>query len=210
MSITITTLVLGPLDNNTHIITDQDTMESVVIDPSFEQEQIIRVAEMNGWKLKQIWITHGHFDHLAGARPLSLSFVPQLPIGIHPDDLGLWRDKGRALQFGFNINTGNDPELSFKHGQVMMLGRHHVEIRHTPGHSAGHVTFYIPSAGCALCGDVIFAGSIGRTDLPGGDFDTLIRSIREQILTLSPETRLLCGHGPETSVQEEIASNPFL
>ena len=209
MSLSIIPLVLGPLENNSYILADTEIKIAVIIDPSFEHETIINTAINHGLMIQQIWITHGHFDHLAGARPISSEFTPSIPIGLHPFDLDLWKNNGGAAAFGFDVVTGDNPEISFTHCQILKIGNHSVELRHTPGHTRGHVTFYIPDAGAAICGDVIFANSIGRTDLPGGDYATLIKSIQEQIFTLPPQTRLLCGHGPDTTVEAEMAHDPF-
>jgi hydroxyacylglutathione hydrolase len=109
-----------------------------------------------------------------------------------------------------HIDPGPEPTIDLKHGQILRLGGNQFEVRHAPGHTQGHVMFYCPAEIVLFCGDVIFEGSIGRTDLPGGDFDTLISSIRSQILSLPDNTRLLSGHGPETTVGMERRSNPYL
>jgi hydroxyacylglutathione hydrolase len=108
------------------------------------------------------------------------------------------------------IDPTPKPNVQLKHGQILALGKHEFEVRHTPGHTPGHVVFYSAAEKLLFCGDVIFWGSIGRTDLPGGSFDTLMRSINEQILSLPNDTRLLSGHGGETTVGSERRTNPFL
>jgi hydroxyacylglutathione hydrolase len=138
------------------------------------------------------------------------SFSPPPPVALHPADAVLWRMQGGAPLFGFHIDPGPEPTVDLFHGQILRLGRYQLEVRHAPGHTAGHVVFCCLGERVAFCGDVIFRGSIGRTDLPGGDYDTLMDSIREQILTLPDETRLLSGHGPETTVGLERGWNPFL
>lgn len=113
--------------------------------------------------------------------------------------------------FGLHTPPQPEPTLFFEDGQILRIGSFQVEVRHCPGHSSGgQVIFYIPQAAAAFCGDVIFEGSIGRTDFPGGSYETLIHSIRTRILTLPPETRLYSGHGPDTTVAKETAENPFL
>lgn len=211
MALEIVTLQLGPMDNNTYLIADRETGQAVVIDPSFDSEQAVQEANQRGWTLNAVWLTHAHFDHIAGVKAVVESSDPPLPVGLHPLDLPLWQQAGGARMFGLeNIETGSDPQITFAHGQMLQLGSSTVEIRHTPGHTRGHVVLYSPEDAVVFCGDVIFFRGIGRTDLPGGDHATLIRSIREQILPLPAHTRLLSGHGPETTVGEEAAENPFL
>jgi hydroxyacylglutathione hydrolase len=210
MTLEIINFVLGPLENNSFLLADIDVKQAVVIDPSFDSQAIIKKAQNLGWAIQQIWITHAHFDHLAGARPVANAFHPPLPVGLHPLDFDLWKTGGGGSNFGFLINTGSLPEIQFNHGQNLKVGNHVIEVRHTPGHTRGHVTFYAPDAGAAFCGDLIFSGSIGRTDLPGGDIHQLFQSIDQQIFTLQSKTRLLCGHGPETTVEIEMKTNPYL
>jgi glyoxylase-like metal-dependent hydrolase (beta-lactamase superfamily II) len=129
---------------------------------------------------------------------------------MHPDDLPVWRAGGGGRSFGFSIDPGPDPSVPLVHGQLLHLGDETLEVRHTPGHSPGHVVFYSPTAGVLFCGDLIFHRSVGRTDLPGSSAQKLVHSIHTQVYTLPPATRLLCGHGPDTTVAEEIAENPFV
>jgi glyoxylase-like metal-dependent hydrolase (beta-lactamase superfamily II) len=118
--------------------------------------------------------------------------------------------QGGAPFFGMRIDPGPRPSIDLEHGQMLPIGAYTFEVRHAPGHTPGHVIFYCAAERVAFCGDVIFSGSIGRTDLPGGSFDILMRSIKTQVLTLPDETRLFSGHGPQTSVGQERAENPFL
>ena len=210
MALEIITLQLGPMDNNSYLIADRQTKQAVAVDPSFESDRILQAAEQRGWTLTAVWLTHAHFDHIAGVKTVSEAYTPPLPVGLHPQDLPLWQQAGGARNFGIAIETGPNPEISFAHGQTLHLGESTLEVRHTPGHTPGHVVLYSPEDGVVLCGDLVFYRGVGRTDLPGGDHGTLLRSIREQILPLPPQTRLLSGHGPETTVEEEAAENPFL
>ena len=114
------------------------------------------------------------------------------------------------MLFGLKIDPGPEPTIDLEHGQILHLGRYRFEVRHAPGHTPGHVMFYCAEQKVLFCGDVIFQGSIGRTDLPGGDYQTLMNSIRTQVLSLPEDTRLLTGHGPETTVGLERRYNPFL
>jgi hydroxyacylglutathione hydrolase len=210
MSLKIFSYVLGPIQNNTYMLANTDSKEAVVIDPALGSELLVEKARQNKFQIKAIWITHGHFDHFAGASVLSRAFTPELPIGIHPDDIDLWRSGGGAYEFGFDVDLSAAPTFFFSHGQQLSLGKYRIDVRHIPGHSRGHVIFYAADAGAALVGDVIFQRSIGRTDLPGGDYDTLVDGIRAHVFTLPPHTRLLPGHGPDTTVEEERQENPYL
>ena len=202
--------VLGPLENNTYLVVDSESNEAVAVDPSFDSEIVLSEIRQQGWQLTQIWLTHAHFDHIVGVKTLASSADPPIPVGLHPGDLVLWKQNGGAPSFGVKIERGPEPSLFFAHGQILHVGNLTLEVRHTPGHTRGHVVFVCHSAGFALCGDLIFNNGVGRTDLPGGDANALINSIRTQILTLPPTTRLYSGHGPETTVGDEIKKNPFL
>ena len=206
----IITFVLGPVQTNTYLIADPETGEAVVIDPAWDGKSLASEAQQRGWRIGSIWLTHAHFDHLGGAGEAADHSSPPPPVALHPADYPLWRAQGGAPLFGMRIDPGPEPTIDLQHGQVLKLGRNVFEVRHTPGHTPGHVVFYCPGERVVFCGDVIFAGSIGRTDLPGGDFSTLVDSIRTQILSLPDDTRLLSGHGPESTVATERAYNPFL
>jgi glyoxylase-like metal-dependent hydrolase (beta-lactamase superfamily II) len=132
------------------------------------------------------------------------------PVALHPADYPLWRMQGGAPLFGMRIDPRPEPTVELKPGMVMRLGPVTFEVRHTPGHTPGHVIFYCPQAGIAFCGDVIFRNSIGRTDLPGGSHAALLNSIQSQVLSLPDDTKLYSGHGEVTTVGEERIGNPFL
>jgi hydroxyacylglutathione hydrolase len=210
MPLTIHTLVLGPLENNTYLAADEQTREAVVIDPSFGSEAVAAEVRRRNYRLKGIWLTHAHFDHLAGVQQLQAEFNQELTIGLHPSDIPLWNRAGDAALFGFILKPGPEPHIRFNHGQLLTLGQATFEVRHTPGHSPGHVIFSCEEAGAVLCGDLIFQMGVGRTDLPGGDYATLLESINTQVLSLPLETRLLSGHGPETTIAAELANNPYI
>jgi glyoxylase-like metal-dependent hydrolase (beta-lactamase superfamily II) len=206
----IVSFVLGPVQTNSYLVADPGTGEAVAIDPAWNGKTIAIEAQRRGWRIGSLWLTHAHFDHLGGAGETADSTDPPPPVALHPDDYLLWRAQGGAPLFGLRIDPGPEPTIDLQHGQILRLGGSTFEVRHAPGHTAGHVIFYCSGAKVAFCGDVIFAGSIGRTDLPGGDYATLMNSIRTQVLTLPDDTRLLSGHGPETSVGVERIYNPFL
>jgi hydroxyacylglutathione hydrolase len=206
----IVLFTLGPVMTNTYLIADDETGESVVIDPADEGKRIVNEAKKRGWRIGSIWLTHAHFDHLGGAAGVADAVNPPPPVALHADDYSLWRIQGGAAFFGMRIDPGPEPTIELHHGQVLHLGNHQLQVYHAPGHTQGHVMFHNPAEDILFCGDVVFQGSIGRTDLPGGDFSTLINSIHTQVLTLPDETRLLTGHGPETTVGEERKYNPFI
>jgi hydroxyacylglutathione hydrolase len=203
-------MVLGPVETNSYLAADTQTQEAVVIDPAWDGHIIAREAQRRGWRITGIWLTHAHFDHIAGVSGIVEHVQPAPPVAMHPADLPLWESQGGAPFFGMRINPGPRPSLSLSHAQLLRLGGYSFEVRYAPGHTPGHVVFYCAAEKLVFCGDVIFMSGIGRTDLPGGSYQTLIRSIQEQILSLPDETRLLSGHGPETTVGKERQDNPFL
>lgn len=213
MKLEFVQFTLGPMGNNVYLLADIVSKKAVVIDPSFGSESLLKYAEEKDWALGQIWLTHAHFDHIGGVNQIARAFNPPLPIGLHPDDADWYQQEGGAGQFGLSIAQPPPVSICFEHGMGLSLeknGQVVVEVRHAPGHSPGHVMFYCESLGVLFCGDVIFRGSIGRTDLPGGDMSILLETINREILTLPDNTRLLPGHGPESTVGFERAHNPFL
>jgi glyoxylase-like metal-dependent hydrolase (beta-lactamase superfamily II) len=206
----VISFVLGPVATNTYLIADDSTGEAAVIDPAWDGEMISAEAQHRGWRIEQIWITHAHFDHIAGVGAVLAACKPPVTLALHPADLPLWRMKGGAELFGIRLEATAQPDVLLQPGQILRVGQFEFEVRHTPGHSAGHVIFYCAAESLAFCGDTVFASSIGRTDLPGGDEETLIESIRRQILTLPDDTRLLGGHGEETCVGIEKRTNLYL
>ena len=206
----IVTMTLGPAQTNAYLVADSTTRDAAVIDPSWDGELILSEARSRGWRIAHLWYTHAHFDHLGGAGAIADALNPLPLVALHPDDHVLWRSGGGGAVFGFDIDPGPEPTIDLVQGQILRLGNVVFEVRFTPGHTRGHCIFYVADSGVCFCGDLIFAGSVGRTDLPGGDFATLERSIREQVFTLPDDTRLLSGHGPETTVGREKRSNPFV
>jgi glyoxylase-like metal-dependent hydrolase (beta-lactamase superfamily II) len=202
--------VLGPVATNTYLVADTATQEAVVIDPAWDDPLVLDAITRHAWQLRQIWITHAHFDHTSGTDQLVKHINPAPLIALHPADLPIWQSGGGAAWFGLQTPALPTPTLQLSHAQVLSLGEARFEVRHVPGHSPGHVVFYCQAEGVLFCGDTVFWGSIGRTDLPGSDGGLLLRKIREEILTLPEDTRILSGHGEETSVGQEKRWNPFL
>lgn len=206
----IITYALGPVLTNSYLVADDKSGEAIVIDPADEGHLIVADAEEKGFKINAVWLTHAHFDHLGGVSEVVSDLGCDPPVALHPDDMPLWRAQGGAPFFGMQIDPGPVPTVSLTEGEILKVGSYRFEVRHAPGHTPGHVIFYCASESVLFCGDVIFQYSIGRTDLPGGEYDTLMQSIHMKILTLPDNTRLLPGHGPETSVGAEKISNPYL
>ncbi len=205
----IAAFTLGPVQTNSYLIADTETKTAAVIDPAWDGHLIAAEAARRGWQIAHVWLTHAHFDHLGGVAAVVSGTTPHPPVALHPKDYGLWQQQGGAPLFGLHIEPGPEPSLNLEHGAKLHLGALAFEVRYAPGHTPGHVMFYCPAHNLLFCGDVVFQGSIGRTDLPGGDYDTLMSSIQTQVLTLPDETRLLSGHGPETTVGVERKHNPF-
>lgn len=206
----IVTFTLGPASTNAYLIAEKETGQAAVIDPAWDGRVILLEAKKHNWQIGELWYTHAHFDHIGGAAEIAAGLNLQPAVALHPADRPLWQVKGGAMLFGFNIDPGPEPSIELTHGNILHLGNTEFEVRHAPGHTPGLVVFYCALENICFCGDLIFQGSVGRTDLPGGDWETLERSIREQIYTLPDGTRLLSGHGPETTVRWEKHSNPFV
>jgi glyoxylase-like metal-dependent hydrolase (beta-lactamase superfamily II) len=207
----IVSFTLGPAQTNAYLVADSETKEAAVIDPSWDGHIILAEAQKRSWRIGHLWYTHAHFDHIGGAAAIADALGGPLPlVALHPDDHVLWRAGGGGGLFGFDIDPGPEPTIDLVHAMKLRLGSVEFEVRFTPGHTPGHCILYVASGSVCFCGDLIFAGSVGRTDFPGGDWDALVKSIKEQVFTLPDDTRLLSGHGPETTVGEEKKSNPFV
>jgi glyoxylase-like metal-dependent hydrolase (beta-lactamase superfamily II) len=204
------TLILGPVSTNCYIIADSDSGEAAVIDPAWDGRAILLEAQKLGWKISQLWYTHAHFDHFGGAADLAKALNTPPIVALNSLDHELWENQGGAPYFGMQIDPGPKPMINLIHGQVLRLGKTEFEVRHTPGHTPGHVVYYCTNDSLLFCGDLIFHGSVGRTDLPGGDWEMLSSSIMEQVFTLPDETQLLSGHGEKSTVGEEKRKNPFV
>jgi hydroxyacylglutathione hydrolase len=206
----IVSFTLGPAQTNAYLVADSETGDAAVIDPAWDGHIILEAAQKRGWRIAHLWYTHAHFDHIGGAGAIADALNPLPLVALHPNDHVLWRAGGGGAMFGFDIDPGPEPTIDFYDGQILKLGNVGFEVRFTPGHTTGHCILYVTSAGICFCGDLIFAGSVGRTDFPGGSWEQLEESIRNQVYTLPNDTRLLSGHGPETTVGEEKQTNPFV
>ncbi|MDT8436481.1 MAG: MBL fold metallo-hydrolase [Gemmatimonadota bacterium] len=198
---------VGAFQSNCHLVRDAAGGAVVIVDPGAEPERI--AARIAAWDMEPaaILLTHAHLDHIGGVGALVDRFG--IPVYLHPDDLPIYEAAPQhAAMFGLRLDPQPAPDRELRDGQRLAFGDLALEVRHAPGHSPGGVV--LAGEGLAFVGDCVFAGSIGRTDLPGGDARALLASIRERILTLPGGTILHTGHGPATTVAREAASNPFL
>jgi len=203
---------VNPLQENTLLISDE-TGECVFVDPGFyfpvEHDEIKNYISENNLKPVMIANTHCHFDHIMGVEFIRQEY--NIPFVAHPDD-AFWVKKAidQGKMFGFDMKPVNPPDSFFSENEKLKFGNTEFDIIHIPGHSPGHVVFYSGKEKILIGGDVLFHGSIGRSDLPGGDQATLISGIKEKLFKLPDETKVYCGHGPETTLGFEKESNPFL
>ena len=200
-----------PFRQNCTILFDGDTKTGVVIDPGGDVETIQAAIEQLGVTIEAIWITHGHIDHAGGAMDLKDALGVEI-VGPHRDDeplLGALSEQARMFGLAGTIRDCT-PDRFLSEGDTVSFGEHRFEVFHTPGHAPGHVIFVHRQARFAILGDVLFNGSIGRTDLPGGDHQTLLASIRDKVLPLGDDVGFLCGHCPASRIGDERRSNPFL
>ena len=204
------TIPVTPFQQNCSLVWCNQTLQAAVIDPGGDLDLILAQVAKRHLKLEQIWLTHAHIDHAGGAAELARRL--NLPIiGPHPGDQ-FWidglADQGRMFQFpGAEVFT---PTRWLHDGATVQLAQHTLNVRHCPGHTPGHVVFHSPEMNRAFVGDVLFAGSIGRTDFPQGDHATLIASITERLWPMGDETVFIPGHGPESTFGQERRSNPYV
>jgi len=185
-------LTVGPLMSNCYVLGDEKSGQGVVIDPGGDAELIAQTLNENGLTLTSIINTHGHWDHTGGNTTLkSLA-------------------GGRILMHAADSNQGFAPDGYLIEGDRIQFGPYELEVLETPGHSPGGISLYLPEAGVVFVGDLLFAGSIGRTDIAGGSFSTLIQAVKDKIFPLPDQTTVLPGHGPMTTVGQEKQFNPFL
>lgn len=200
-----------PFQQNCTLIWDDESMKGVVIDPGGDVERIVSAIEEVGITVEEILLTHGHIDHAGGAEELKRRLKVEIT-GPHRDDRQLLEGiASQAEMFGVPGSAANAyPDRWLEEGDTVSIGGHEFEVFHCPGHAPGHVVFFNREARFAHVGDVLFRGSVGRTDLPGGDHSALIASIKEKLLPLGDDITFICGHGPGGNFGEERRTNPFL
>lgn len=199
----------GPLDVNTYVLTDEKSKEAILIDVGGSFQTIKKELDKYGFKIKFVLNTHGHFDHVLGEIEIQENF-PQIPICIHKDDTSHFSRLEQELQmWGFNTNTpALKPSLYIDENTELLLGSQKINILYTPGHSKGSLSYYID--GKLFSGDTLFYRSIGRTDFYDGNYNELINSIKDNLLTLPENTIVFPGHGPSTNIKDEKSLNPYL
>jgi hydroxyacylglutathione hydrolase len=203
----VTRLVVGPLQVNCYIVADEKTRQAIVIDPGDDGEKVLDAVREQGLAVRYIVNTHAHFDHVGANKQVKDATGAE--ILIHREDDALLGNTARqARMFGMTAPASPKADRYLKHGDTVTVGDITLTVLHTPGHSAGGIC--LAGGGVVFTGDALFAGSIGRTDLFGGDLMTLISSIKEHLLTLPDETVVLSGHGPGSTIGEERRENPFL
>lgn len=201
-------ITVGITQTNCYLVGCEETREGVVIDPGGDAGRILKGIEAMGLTVRYVLNTHCHFDHMAANAEVVA--VTGASLALHPAELPILQARGGASWFGVPVRESPLPEVYLEDGQILEVGTLQFRVLSTPGHSPGGVTFYLEEEGVAFDGDVLFAMGVGRTDLPGGDWDTLMRSIHEVLFALPDETVLYPGHGPQTTVGRERRSNPWL
>jgi glyoxylase-like metal-dependent hydrolase (beta-lactamase superfamily II) len=202
-------LPVGPLQCNCSIIGDEASREAMVIDPGDDIADVLAVVQKHKLKVKQIVITHAHIDHVGGA--MKLREATGAPILLNQNDYALLKILDvQAAWLGMRDPGAVKIDRSVVDQETVQAGSLIATVMHTPGHTEGSICIYFPAEKKLIAGDTLFAGSIGRTDLPGGSFEKIMRSIREKVLSLPDETSVLPGHGPTTTIAEERENNPFL
>lgn len=197
---------VGPLQENSYLVVDETTADAVLVDPGDEPESLLHMLEESGATLRAIWLTHGHFDHIGAIEAIRRRHP--VPVHLHPADRPVYDSQHFfATSYGLPFEQPAPPDGELAHGDRVRVGSLEFEVIHAPGHAPGHVIFH--GQGVVLGGDVLFAGSIGRTDIPMANPTHMLASLR-RMSTLPPETVVYPGHGAHTTIAHELRSNPFL
>lgn len=202
----IQSFVVGAFQENCYLVADEAAGRAVLVDPGDEGESLVAAVRDAGLTLDAIWLTHAHLDHIGGIADVKRAF--DVPVYLHPDDLPVYQFAPQvAARYGLPFELGPLPDHALHEGDVVSVGSLQFSVWHMPGHAPGHVVFH--GNGVVLGGDVLFAGSVGRTDLPLCDGVVFQRTLA-RMTTLSPDTVVLSGHGPATTIAAEVEQNPFL
>jgi len=204
----IVSLPVGVIQTNCYIVGCQDTKKGAIIDPGGDPEQILAQVERHELLIEYVLNTHAHFDHTYANGAIVRATGAKL--ALHPQDLPLLNASGGAAMFGLRADPSPPPELELHDGDELEVGTLRFKVLHTPGHTPGHVCFYEQAHGVLFDGDVLFNRSIGRTDLPGGNFQQMMDSIQRVLFALPDDTMVYSGHGPATSIGDEKRFNPWL
>jgi hydroxyacylglutathione hydrolase len=201
------TLTVGPFQENCYVLGDGEI--GAIVDPGDEGARIALAVEQAGLEINQILVTHAHIDHVGAVAALADEYA--CPVLMHAEAEPMLRElPTQAMMMGLRFGKVPAVDRHIEDEDVLEVGSLRLESLYTPGHAPGHLAFYVESEGLVLSGDALFAGSVGRTDLFGGDMEVLMRSINERLMTLPDETRVYPGHGPPTTIGDERAYNPFL
>jgi hydroxyacylglutathione hydrolase len=202
-------VIVGPFQENCYVIGDEDSGIGALIDPGDEAPRIALTVERMGLSISQIIVTHAHIDHVGAIAPLTDEFL--CPVLMHEEaEAMLQTMPQQAMMMGMRFGKVPKVDRHIADDEMLEVGNLRLRSLYTPGHAPGHLAFYAEEQEVVFSGDALFAGSVGRTDLPGGSMEVLLRSISERLLTLPDATRVLSGHGPETTIGRERMTNPFL
>jgi glyoxylase-like metal-dependent hydrolase (beta-lactamase superfamily II) len=209
----IATVIVTPFQQNARIIACNETQKAVVVDPGGDADLINQALERRSLTLEQIWLTHSHLDHCGGVKALLENHSGVSLVGTEVEEPMRQKVLEICQMYGLpseGMENCPEPDTFIDEGDTVSLASYDFKVLYTPGHSPGHVCFYHRDSNTLIAGDTLFAGSIGRTDLPGGDYQTLLLSIKQKILSLPDETVVMSGHGPDTTVGVERRGNPFI
>lgn len=214
------TFVLTAFQQNTRVVACEESRQAICIDPGEPSDELAAFIHNNDLELRAIILTHGHLDHIGGTAALKEAF-PDADVLLHEEEMYLY-DKlqqqplsmgippHQLAAFGMEYEPAPTPTRFLKHGEVLEIGRLTFEVRHCPGHTLGHIVLVESSSKSVFTGDCLFSGSIGRSDLPGGNGSQLLESINTQLMSLNDDFTIYCGHGPDSTIGRERAGNPFL
>lgn len=202
-------LTVGPFQENCYIVGDETTGEGALVDPGDEAARIAIAVEQTNLEITQILITHAHIDHVGAVAALVEEYA--CPVLMHAEAEPMLKQlPTQAMMMGLRFGKVPNVDRHIEEEEVIKVGGLELQSLYTPGHAPGHLAFYIEGEGVVLSGDALFAGSVGRVDLPGGSMEVLMKSIEERLLTLPDETKVYSGHGPQTTIGNEKSYNPFL